>query len=328
MVGQMKFECSYDSGLDVDRALRELQEKTSDVDDFCRIGPFGVLPLQKEPGADEEIVSPNLQVISRLSTPKLDLSLAGFAWDDLDGLGDITGNAIVESESGFSNAAQTFEEDARPIWEALMSATSSVASHSPQLVHADTDLVLSSPGHQSDVSLFYPPNPPNSSPAADYWNPQSTILTMTNDQNMAKVPPDARLLLNYYSSRIIEGLSMSQEQKAQPWTQLHLPCAMSALAEVMIHGQAKNLSKIALFYALLSISAYTIGWGERHSSDRFQYWSERGLAHKKKAQHYLQSLLSTSLPKGSRGKYKELLMSVMSMVTIGVSLFQIPGTPL
>ena len=148
-------------------------------------------------------------------------------------------------------------------------------------------------------------------------NSAPTILTMSNDANLSKIPTEARLLLDYYSTRIIDVMSMSPEHKP-PWKTIHLPCAMSALAEQLVYGEARSLAKMALFYALLSISSYHMGSADKDSVDRAQYWIARGAVHKKNAEAYLRSALDNTKSKASRGKYKEILMSVLSMVTIGV----------
>lgn len=141
---------------------------------------------------------------------------------------------------------------------------------------------------------------------------------MSNDANLCKLPAEARQLLDHYSSKIIDAMSMAPGQKA-PWRTIHLPCAKEAFAEIIVHGEAKSLAKLALFYALLSISSYHIGLSIDACDDRATYWRERGAEHKKKSEYYLRSVLRNDMPKAARGKYKEVLMSVLSMVTIGVS---------
>lgn len=141
---------------------------------------------------------------------------------------------------------------------------------------------------------------------------------MPNTENMSKIPAEARLLLDYYSSKVIEVMSMSPVRKP-PWKTIHLPCAMSALAELMVHGETRSFAKMALFYALLSISSFHMSCVNQESEERSQYWSTKGVKHKDTAQKYLRSALNKDLPKAMRGKYKEVLMSMLSMVTIGVS---------
>jgi arginine metabolism regulation protein II len=141
---------------------------------------------------------------------------------------------------------------------------------------------------------------------------------MSNDANLSKLPGDARLLLDHYSERIIDVMSMSPGQKA-PWKTIHLPCAMEAFAEIIVHGQTRSVAKMALFYALLSISSFHIGSANDACDDRATYWQKKGAEYKQVSESYLRSALRGNMPKAARGKYKEVLMSVLSMVTIGVS---------
>lgn len=146
----------------------------------------------------------------------------------------------------------------------------------------------------------------------------SPTINMSNEANMSKIPSEARLLLDYYSTTIIDLLTMSPRHKP-PWKTIHLPCAMSALAEIVVHGEARSFAKMALFYALLSISSYQISLGTKDSAERSQYWLGKGNVHREKSEKYLRLALDTNMPKTSRGKYKEILMTTLSMVTIGVS---------
>lgn len=154
-------------------------------------------------------------------------------------------------------------------------------------------------------------------PLSPWQNPPS-IITMSNSENMSKIPSEARLLLDYYSTKIIDLMSMSPRQKP-PWKTIHLPCAMSALAELLVYGEARSFAKMALFYALLSISSFQIGLGTKDCRQTAHYWLERGKCHKRKSEQYLRLALDISKEKSSRGKYKEILMTTLSMVTIGVS---------
>lgn len=96
MVVQMRDECCLNASfLDLDRVLRELQEKVIDASsDFSRIGPFGILPLNQSsplPETPPETKNCELQVIDqhgRISTPDLNLSLSQFAWGELDDIQD------------------------------------------------------------------------------------------------------------------------------------------------------------------------------------------------------------------------------------------------
>lgn len=149
----------------------------------------------------------------------------------------------------------------------------------------------------------------------EFYHPQLSISTMSNEANLSKVPAEARFLLDYYSERIIAVMSMSASNKP-PWKTIHLPCAMSAFADLIVHGKIRSLARKALFYALLSISSYHIGFSSK--DDNSAYWQERGQHHKNTSEKLLASALRDKMPKAARGKYKEILMTELSMVTIGV----------
>lgn len=97
MVVQMRDECCINASfLDLDRVLKELQDKVAEATESSRIGPFGIFPAALPSVPDTmpvpelipqlEIV-PDMQVIEptgRISTPDLELSLSQFSWGELD----------------------------------------------------------------------------------------------------------------------------------------------------------------------------------------------------------------------------------------------------
>lgn len=181
-----------------------------------------------------------------------------------------------------------------------------VPGTTPQGVPLSTDLSRPS-GITSEVALF----------TEACLEQEPAVLSMSNHANLSKIPAEARILLDYYSRRIIDVMSIAPAKKP-PWETIHLPCAMSALAELIVYGETKSFAKMSLFYALLSVCSYHIGLANTHLTHMSQYWCERGAFHKHKAENFLRAALTKGLPKSSRGKYKEILMSFLSMVTIGV----------
>ncbi|KAK0121730.1 hypothetical protein ONS95_010016 [Cadophora gregata] len=331
MAVQMRNECCVNASfLDLDRVLRELQEKVAEASEFARIGPFGVLPVvsklsaspspeaHPEPDAIHHVQADEQN--GRISTPDLDLSLSQFAWGELDDVQawDALDSALVTfsrftSEKGSSNG------DVYATWDLAMNSPSqsfandstnalAVGQYGPntggQILGFDSAIEHTTTHESPTESLNIHARVP-------------AILQMPNTANMSKIPPEARLLLDYYSSQVVEAMSMSPVKKP-PWRTIHLPCAMSALAELIVHGEGRSFAKMALFYALLSISAFHLGFANQKSNGSAQHWKLKGAAHKKTAQKYLQSSLDKNLPKTMRGKYKEVLMSMLSMVTIGV----------
>lgn len=114
MVIQMRDECcSISSSLDLDRVLRELQDRTPVPNEFSRIGPFGILPLSKDSPNSTPAPPDNVQdveLVTRITTPEMSLSLSQFSWGDIDDLQ--TWDALeTESAAALVNLRFTPEKD-------------------------------------------------------------------------------------------------------------------------------------------------------------------------------------------------------------------------
>lgn len=341
MVIQMREECcSVSSEFDLDRVLRELQDRVPVTNEISRIGPFGILPLSKETPKSEPTPDDlqDVELIARITTPEMNLSLSQFSWGDID---DLQTWDALETESAaalvnlrFTPDKDLFNADTPSQWLIPRSTSTGQLDFQTSDQEAETsevliqDLVAAVNGTVSifiDLSSYLPRvdsekilnDATQLDMSLEPWRNPPSIITMSNEENMSKIPSEARMLLNYYSTKIIDLLSMSPGHKP-PWKTIHLPCAMSALAELIVYGEARSHAKMALFYALLSISSFQIGLGSKDSDEAARYWRDRGNFHKKKSEKYLRSALDTNLPKSSRGKYKEVLMTTLSMVTIGV----------
>jgi arginine metabolism regulation protein II len=92
---QMREECcSLQSSLDLDQVLRELQERIVEANDFSRIGPFGILSMEKETpvakldSAQSLELTPNgcekVGEVPRIPTPSLGLSVSPINWAGLE----------------------------------------------------------------------------------------------------------------------------------------------------------------------------------------------------------------------------------------------------
>ncbi|KAH7412736.1 fungal-specific transcription factor domain-containing protein [Cadophora sp. MPI-SDFR-AT-0126] len=332
MAVQMRDECCINASfLDLDRVLRELQDKVADANDFARIGPFGVLPIASKPSSD---ASPDplpeaqnvqdiqaVEQMGKISTPDLNFSLSQFAWGELDDVQawDPLNSALV-TFSRFNSEKGSINGDIPATWDLAISSPlqSFVNDTANVLVVGQYGPSTPAQGQGFDTGIEHSSNQgTNQTDLLQFHIDTPSIMQMPNTENMSKIPPEARLLLDYYSSQMIEVMSMSPIKKP-PWKTIHLPCAMSALAELLVHGEGKSLAKMALFYALLSVSAFHLGFANQESDESTHHWKLKGAAHKRTAQKYLRSSLDKSLPKAVRGKYKEVLMSLLSMVTIGV----------
>ena len=129
MAVQMRTECCINASfLDLDRVLRELQDKVADANEFTRIGPFGVLPVVSKPspslspGPLPEIESvqavQDVEQTGRISTPDLNLSLSQFAWGELDDVQawDALDSALV-TFSRFNSEKGSVNGDLSATWD-------------------------------------------------------------------------------------------------------------------------------------------------------------------------------------------------------------------
>lgn len=89
---------------------------------------------------------------------------------------------------------------------------------------------------------------------------------------------------------------------------------MSAFADLIVHGKIRSLARKALFYALLSISSYHIGFSS--ADGNVAYWQEKGRVHKRTSEGLLKRALGGGIEKKERGKYKEILMAGLSMLLL------------
>ena len=137
------------------------------------------------------------------------------------------------------------------------------------------------------------------------------------DDSTGVIPPDAFFLLEHYRLKVIHQYSpKTQPVKKTPWQVLHLPSAMNTLGE-MTMWQYTNRTKSALFYAILAISAFHL---ENVSEDEItaNHWKQTATNYKEKAMKHLQKALREEVEGPSKAKYKEMLMAILSMVTICV----------
>ncbi|XMA20888.1 hypothetical protein WAI453_013679 [Rhynchosporium graminicola] len=333
MAVQMRDECCIDASfLDLDRVLKELQDKITDTNELLRIGPFSVfpaasrptpLPTSESPPSVEVEINQDLDRVEQteiVSPPDLDLSMAQFTWDELDDLPvwDALDTALI-TFSRFPSNFGSVNGDGSGDWAPMITSPSCFDHHDAEIVEVAGHLVSGTIESTGGFDMITGLSSSHNSQIGSDKKPADlpSIMQMPNTANMSKIPPEARLLLDYYSSQVIRLMSMSPIKKP-PWKTIHLPCAMGALAELLVYGEASSFAKMALFYALLSISAFHMSFGNNKDSEEARYWKRKGAAHKATAQEYLRSSLDGTLPKAARGKYKEILMSMLSMVTIGV----------
>lgn len=127
----------------------------------------------------------------------------------------------------------------------------------------------------------------------------------------------AKLLLDHYQNITTTIYTPASADVKTPWEILYIPNVLSTLGEVALTGNSSD-AKVSLLFAVLAISAFSLdilSSPEAVSED----WRALGNMYRQKATRRLQMTLrnlSTGLPK--KEKYKNILMPLLSMVTICV----------
>jgi hypothetical protein len=135
----------------------------------------------------------------------------------------------------------------------------------------------------------------------------------TNDT----VPLNAHFLLDHYKAQMGRLFSPLRVRKP-PWSVLHLPNALSTLSELSLWGKTSH-AKHSLFYSLLAVSAFNLDRIELGLPSTSNFWWAVGEAYSEMAEREMQRCLANELLGLQKSKYKEILMALMTMVTISVS---------
>ncbi|KAI1615084.1 arginine metabolism regulation protein II [Exophiala viscosa] len=358
-----------DQDSNIDRAIDNLDALAEDLDGHSRpgrgFGPFGVFGLDihtqpdviddglfDTPGADvrssggeEDHPTPELVrggMFPLDSGPAVDLDEAALPW--LIGVDEITLPWLDEIDN---NTAPTLADQ----------FPAPVPAISAQFIPGFFDhrhYALANINHAPAAMLgFISPSygrqtPPaargrvedmfaSGIPEQPHWAGHSSMSriprSLSNMENISRIPSEARFLLEYYSTDVVDFMCHLPNPQS-PWRTIHFPGAMSTMADLLVFGSTNN-ARMALFYALLSISANHLGskipWSaqlERRSQDAARdsgsndsremsnYWLTKGASFEDMATAQIQSCLDLS---EDHEVYRELLVSLLSMVTISVT---------
>lgn len=148
--------------------------------------------------------------------------------------------------------------------------------------------------------------------------PAATLpLMMSAPDDFAwKIPSDVRFLLDHFAEQYVDIVSLIKNQKS-PWRILHLPSALSTFGELVIWRTPDHF-RISLFYAILALSAFHLD-RLSGSSDGAGHWWAVGTSHYMRARSELRKGLSLEANGTKQAKYKDILMALLTMVTVCVS---------
>ncbi|KAI5460374.1 fungal-specific transcription factor domain-containing protein [Mariannaea sp. PMI_226] len=137
-----------------------------------------------------------------------------------------------------------------------------------------------------------------------------------NEEIYGFVSSHAHFLLEHYKSQTGKLFSPLRVRKP-PWSILHLPRALSALSELSIFKKTKH-AHTSLFYSVLAVSAFNWDNIHRDQIDSTTYWRNVGQGFWHAAKKELELTCETELSGEKSSKYKDILMAVLTMVTISV----------
>lgn len=123
----------------------------------------------------------------------------------------------------------------------------------------------------------------------------------------------SRYLLHHYITSVSQTMTVVGHP-SNPWMQIFVPRAISAIGDLVATGYTTN-SRNALLHALLAISAYNLQSKYPKNSQNRKHYSELGLKLKSEAYKLLWPCFTEDI---SDQKYKDVLVSILSMVPIDV----------
>lgn len=138
-------------------------------------------------------------------------------------------------------------------------------------------------------------------------SPSPISLTLSSKH----IPPQAPDILRHFEQNILTLSFPLRNCRNCAWQTIHLPAAMSTYAELSILGTTSHI-KLSLFYSLLAASCINLFTRDQNALglDRL------GGGFKQIAKQHIEQALNEEAIGPKQGKYKELLMGVLSMVMI------------
>ncbi|OJK04250.1 hypothetical protein ASPACDRAFT_1878882 [Aspergillus aculeatus ATCC 16872] len=130
--------------------------------------------------------------------------------------------------------------------------------------------------------------------------------------------PTAKLLLDHYRHTIINYLAPARVKSKSPWEKIYIPSMLGAIGEILLQGNSSN-ARVSLLFSVLAVSAYSLHENTLLEDEWGCYASPRLLGNTYRARataRLKRSLRDLSAGGTKKDKYKDILMALLSMVTI------------
>lgn len=129
-----------------------------------------------------------------------------------------------------------------------------------------------------------------------------------------------RQLLKHYRQSVVELYTPALPTSESPWKVLYLPKVLGCIGEIMLSGDGPHVM-MCLLFSILATSAYGMQVHEEQEPIQDIAWQDLGKSFALKAKARLKlALAQISTFTSSAMRYKDYLMALLSMVTIGVRL--------
>lgn len=162
----------------------------------------------------------------------------------------------------------------------------------------------------------------------------SDIVTR-QDQSLPNIPSapsfkalsnEETFLMHHYATKVVH-LFVALDNPKSPWQTIHLPRALQSAGELLVCNSTSGI-RHSLRSSLLAISAFCLSNDYKivANQDLAQKWNRRGTYYRGKALMHLKQVVESGISMESRPKYKEVLATMLSMVSINVCL-DLPSCP-
>ncbi|RAL03202.1 fungal specific transcription factor domain-containing protein [Aspergillus ibericus CBS 121593] len=141
-----------------------------------------------------------------------------------------------------------------------------------------------------------------------------------------KSPPDladfslslAKELLDHYWQTMIAFFTLARVRSSSPWETIHIPSLFTTMGEIELSGNSTN-AKVSLVFAILAINAFSLDGRFGSTRPATKNWHALGELYRSRATKRLKcSLQNLSSGRSKTEKYEDILMALLSMVTICV----------
>ncbi|KAJ5503486.1 hypothetical protein N7463_006360 [Penicillium fimorum] len=166
-----------------------------------------------------------------------------------------------------------------------------------------------------NIDFVYPPRPGATQSVVSLpSSPSRSSVLDLEDFTM----PLAKMLLDHYRHTMVTFFTPARVEAKSPWETIYIPSLLSTVGEIGLTGDSSN-AKVSLLFAVFAISAFSQNQSSSPTEQAYRDWNALGEMYRERASRRLKrSLFNLSHGKAKKEKYKDILMALLSMVTICV----------